>query len=217
MIEHEIYDGINFNIYDGKLGVSVSGGADSALVLFFLLKFNKSKIHIFTFADQQKQLINTKSAIDVVNTCIQLTGNSNLEHHIDYGEIKGIDTLFRNHDLYLKNKIVDYVYTGITKNPPKEVTDSFLEEVPVAVPRDPDVIRDVLWEGSWYRPWTNLNKRDLYNIYKKHNLLDTLFPKTRSCEFYNTDIQEMEEFIRTHKHCGSCWWCEERMWGFGRL
>lgn len=217
MTEYEIYENIKFNMFDGNIGVSVSGGADSALLLYFVLKYSKNKVHVFTFADQKKNIINASVAINVVNTCTLLTENKNLEHHIVYNNKEGLDILFQNHELYLEKKIVDYVYTGITKNPPKEATDTFKEPVPIVAPRDPNVIRNVMWAPNWYQPWTNLNKRDLFNIYKKHNLLETLFPKTRSCEFYTEDTQEMQEYMKTHKHCGECWWCEERLWGFGTL
>jgi 7-cyano-7-deazaguanine synthase in queuosine biosynthesis len=35
-----------------------------------------------------------------------------------------------------------------------------------------------------------------------------IFPITRSCESWTNDFS---------KHCGECWWCKEREWGFGRL
>jgi 7-cyano-7-deazaguanine synthase in queuosine biosynthesis len=44
-------------------------------------------------------------------------------------------------------------------------------------------------------------------IYKILNLETELFPITRSCE--NDDHIE--------SHCGKCWWCQERIWAFGRL
>ena len=53
----------------------------------------------------------------------------------------------------------------------------------------------------------NFDKKELAQIYKEYDLLDTLFPVTRSCEGWQNITG----------HCGKCWWCEERMWGFGKL
>ena len=54
-------------------------------------------------------------------------------------------------------------------------------------------------------------------MYKEANLLDELYPITRSCEYDPTS-----NYFKNIKnpgigHCGKCWWCEERKWAFGTL
>ena len=61
-----------------------------------------------------------------------------------------------------------------------------------------------LHEFGEIRPFFNLDKRQIAELYKQHNLLDTLFPLTVSC-------------ITEITHCGECWFCKERIWGFGKL
>ena len=39
--------------------------------------------------------------------------------------------------------------------------------------------------------------------------LGVLFPVTRSCE--------LKGKLEYYGHCGKCWWCEERQWGFDQL
>jgi len=41
-------------------------------------------------------------------------------------------------------------------------------------------------------------------------LLDSLFPITRTCEENAYDPTIVP-------HCGECVWCQERLWGFGKL
>jgi hypothetical protein len=53
----------------------------------------------------------------------------------------------------------------------------------------------------------------LHDIYEKYNLMDTLYPVTRSCEWVSyTNWPDPG-----NNHCGKCWWCQERVWGFGKL
>ena len=44
-------------------------------------------------------------------------------------------------------------------------------------------------------------------MYTELGIMDSLFTVTRSCE----------SVTLTEGHCGECWWCQERMWGFNRL
>ena len=68
-------EGINFNLYKGPLGLLCSGGADSSLMLYFVLKnyTGKDPIHVFdplTILRFKKTVAVTK----VVNKCVELTG-----------------------------------------------------------------------------------------------------------------------------------------------
>ena len=211
MISYNITDDVKFNVYPGSIGVCVSGGADSALILYFALKYSASTIHIFSLANQEKWLRNTHAAIDVISKCAELTGNYNFVHHIEYKVSQTKENLFVLPMQYLANGTLSTVYTGITKNPPFDVMSTFTLESLENFERDPTVIRSVE-HGEWYIPWTNLDKQDLHKIYQQHNLLDTLFPVTRSCEWINHEWPDPGM-----GHCGKCWWCDERQWGFGRL
>ena len=211
MKTYSITDTVTFNIYPGNLGVCVSGGADSALMLYFVLKYSTEPVYVFSVANQEKKLRNTHAAIDVISRCTELTGNYNLIHHIVYVDAQTKQNLFLLPMDFLAANTVSTVYTGVTKNPPRHVTDTFILETLENHERDPDVVRPVK-QDDWYMPWTNLDKRDLCDIYNKHNLLDTLFPVTRSCEWINQDWADPG-----NGHCGKCWWCEERYWGFGNL
>ena len=103
--------------------------------------------------------------------------------------------------------------SGITKSPPKHVQESFSDSFDLEDKRGEDVeriihVKDYEYYNYYeYRPFFNFDKKELAQIYKEYDLLDTLFPVTRSCEGWQNITG----------HCGKCWWCEERMWGFGKL
>lgn len=204
----------NLDIYDGSIGVSCSGGADSTILLYHLMKHAKGTIHIFTTGNNQRERYNVKVACEVVEKCIRLTGNTNIEHHISYCEVQSFDTLFPKLDFYLKSGIIDMLYTGITANPPKEVSDTF--KLPVSEANRDGNSDLIHHNGKVYTPWYNINKQEIAKMYDEE-LLKDLFAITRSCEYdptssYFDNIENPQD-----GHCGECWWCEERKWAFGRL
>lgn len=211
MKTYNITESVEFNIYPGTLGVCVSGGADSALLLYFLLRYTTSTVHIFSLASQEKWLRNTHASINVVSKCAELTGNYNFVHHITYDAVQTKENLFVLPRQYIADDVISTMYTGVTKNPPFDVTAKFMLETLENLERDPTIVRPVKTD-KWYIPWTNLDKQDLHDIYEQHKLLDILFPITRSCEWLNHAWPDPG-----NGHCGKCWWCEERKWGFGRL
>ncbi len=116
-------------------------------------------------------------------------------------------------------------YSGITKNPPTSLS-MFYEDWYASngikgnwiTERDANTIRD---EGSeenyeyWRQPFTNIDKRAVYQLYAINNVVDDLFPLTRSCESDAKGQQILDG--GPEEHCGKCWWCLERQWAFGRL
>ena len=59
-----------------------------------------------------------------------------------------------------------------------------------------------------YQPWANVDKKFVADIFKKNNLMDTLFPLTRSCV---GTAKQTDNFTR---ECHSCFWCWEKKWAF---
>ena len=72
--------GTNLNIYD-NVGVMLSGGVDSAILLYYLMKHCLNTIHIYTTGSNIKYRRNSIIAPKVVEKCIQLTGNNKVIHH----------------------------------------------------------------------------------------------------------------------------------------
>jgi 7-cyano-7-deazaguanine synthase in queuosine biosynthesis len=200
--------GVTINIHNGSVGISCSGGADSSLLLYILMKYSSSPIHVFTCVLDDKNRSSVLSSTNVIKKCIDLTGNYNISHHLHFVKSgKSIDELFRNQSFFLQNKIIDILYTGITSNPPLEIQDTFSELSLENHERHPDVKRMEYIQGPVYMPFTNVNKKIIAKMYTELGLTDSLYPVTRSCE--STTL--------TQGHCGQCWWCQERNWGFGKL
>ena len=205
-------NGLDFRLYHGDLGVNLSGGVDSSLLLYILMKFSKNKIHAFTISSDEKYRINSKTSVDVINRCIDLTGNFNISHHTLYQPLQNVDNLHYLPKQFLTDCRIDMMYTGITANPPIEVCNTFADDRIES--RDFEISKQTVFEKErYYNPWANYHKQIIRDIYKHFEILDSLFPLTRSCEYYRTDTHD----IAVNYHCGQCWWCQERLWGFGRL
>lgn len=200
---------VNIDIHEGPLGVSCSGGADSSLLLYILMKYATDPIHVFTCVLDSKNRSTIKSASNVLSKIIDLTGNYNVYHHFHFvKEGKNIEELFRQQMQFVENKTINWLYTAITQNPPFDVQRTFKEPSRENHERHPLIERSVYMQDlPVYMPFTNFNKQIIAKIYSELNLVNNLLPVTRSCE----------SITLTEGHCGECWWCEERFWAFEKL
>jgi 7-cyano-7-deazaguanine synthase in queuosine biosynthesis len=208
--------GVNLDIYDGPIGVSCSGGADSSILLYYLMREKLDTIYIFTTGNNQRDRKNVAATVQVVEKLIQLTGNSNIEHHISYCDVQKTENLFPK--LVKYEGTINILYTGITSNPPKEVLDTF--NLPVHAEQFERLQKNkplLQRNNTIYTPWFNIDKKKIAEMYSEAGLMEELFPLTRSCEYDPTSgfFKNIED--PGMGHCGECWWCEERNWAFGRL
>ena len=200
-----------------KIGIKLSGGADSSIVCYMLAKYAKEErpditIYPITGISLAKpyQEIFAKRVIDKI------------EGLLDYKFGEHIAESVRNdHYIVDQTKIVEKAYNklnldmhfaGITANPePDDAPELFLD--PTALPSDDRSKKQIKRpqttpsSSTWY-PLINVDKKGVKEHYERLGVLDTLFPITRSCEDITTDFSS---------HCGKCWFCLERKWGFGRL
>ncbi len=191
------------HLHPGPIGVSCSGGADSSVLLYILMSQCIKPIHIFTCASKLKNYNSAFTTAEVIDRCIHLTGNNNVFHHVHYVDEQTKENLFYPDEF----KNVYLLYTAVTQNPPSEISSKFYNKISEQE-REPGSIKALYAdENRLYMPFSNIDKREIFNIYKELNLLETLFPVTRSCESLSL----------TKGHCGQCWWCEERLWAFGKL
>ena len=208
-------DKVEFNIPNKftKIGVKVSGGADSALVAYMLAQYklqerNDLHIHPMTCVASTKpyQEIYSKKVIDAI------TKNTGVEFAYHFvGKARTDDDL--PEDTYIKDQTnyfeslvqdntVQCTFSGITQNPP------VLFDVDGPIDDRSKTKKYIRKTFTAWTPLINVDKQGVAQFYKKYNLLDWLFPVTRSCEKHTNDFD---------KHCGWCWFCQERKWGFGRL
>jgi 7-cyano-7-deazaguanine synthase in queuosine biosynthesis len=62
------------------------------------------------------------------------------------------------------------------------------------------------------RPFINKDKQAVYHAYRDLDMMEQLYPHTYSCETIPDNYDTMD-FV----HCGHCFFCLERYWGFGRI
>lgn len=211
------------------IGIWMSGGADSSLLCYLLAKKIRDedlpyKIQPLTVQKRP----NIFESIPVRNKIAELLGAEHIfQDHIIYNAPKEgwktenyLSMFASKNRENIRNNKFQILFSGITTNPPIEVQQNFqwgvLEDVEKK--RGTGVIKDTIryftesednkeYEFFESKPFFNIDKKIIADLYKENNLLETLFPLTRSCE------------DRTYLtgHCGKCWWCEERMWAFRKL
>lgn len=223
-----------------NVGIKMSGGADSSIIAYMLFKLVKEQrpditLHAITMNHPEKafQVPFAKQVIEWLENHFGIKIGS---HSVSLGTMYGDysdDQEILMHQAY-KLYDLDCHFLGVTCNPFDYQTHPTLVEKW----KFRDIERDnsfsptqkgLVSDGNAYqptakivylmpdnanqpvdsiRPFHSVDKKAVAEIYQHFRLMDTLFPLTRSCEKETTDFSQ---------HCGKCWWCGEREYGFGRL
>lgn len=176
-----------------KINILFSGGMDSSILLYLLLKerelTNRSvDISCYSFGESSTR----KSISDVLEylnnrftTEIGLTTRSN-----KYKIRELVDLILSTNG--------GYVFTGCNK----VVEDKFTPTV--YIPGDTPPWRGPAFNEKHIRPFIELDKIQILNIYIQEHVLDML-PLTNSCG------------IQGKVKCGGCYFCLERKWAMDSL
>jgi tRNA(Ile)-lysidine synthase TilS/MesJ len=177
---------------DKKYGIMLSGGLDSAVLLYLLIRQEpKIQLQPFTidktdgascYANPIVKHFNKKFNLSIPETIY--VGDSRAHHRVQ--STTAVIDIFNN---YLVNRL----FIGINQNPPE------LDHLPGAPQRDkksndPRIIF----------PFVDLYKTDIIEMMFKHNQQDLIYI-THSCT---------EQSIG---RCNRCWQCTERSWSFSKL
>ena len=218
-------DNLNIDMYDGNIGVAVSGGADSALLLYILMKNITSPITIVSCGNGLTNNQEPVNALKITNEIMKLTGKKNIHFMTHWAENKQLTSTFQK-ELLVDILKLDVMYFGFTRPPSKDdIVEFDTQNVAAAGGIDKGLIRKTYWskdgelvdifgpkaEGfklpvSVASPFININKKEIAKLYKILDI-ENLYSMTRSCESLTV----------LDAHCGECWWCKERMWAFGKL
>lgn len=203
------------------VGIQVSGGLDSALLLFLTAKAIQESgldikiqpISVF-IPTKVKNIAATDAIIDKVR---ELTGvdfiNDGIVFDMPLAETSTFDgkkdRFFINmiRDLF-HNGTIDFEYNGNTKNPPDEARAGWKNDEHRQKNRDNAT--SVYTTSHSASPHYCMDKGDIINLYIKYNLLEEIAPLTCSCDENIAIVRKYETTVP----CGTCWWCEERKYGF---
>jgi hypothetical protein len=181
--------GITENI---SYGLLLSGGLDSAILLYLLILENKNlKIQPFTipkydgaylYADPIIEFFNKKFSLNIPKTI--KVGNPDSHH--SQQNVSAVKEIFKNYH-------IDQLFIAINTIPES------LKDYPGAPNRakaslDPKIVF----------PFVDLTKDKILSILFESNL-EELIPLTHSCT------------EQTEGRCKVCWQCKEREWAFNQL
>lgn len=182
----------------------------------------------------------------IIEAVKELTGRGVDHHHIFYaeGHTHNKDNApYENGqekmtDLAIEELKLDCIYSGVSKNPPIPELYEFFEKNSERfglkyeklvdyidtrdvtrdqdTPRMDEVYMNVRYSQlvTRYRPFINYDKIETRKAYEYYNVLDKLYPLTYSCEIPAKPDVDRTKFSG---HCGHCFYCLERWYGFGRI
>jgi hypothetical protein len=178
-----------------RVGVLVSGGADSAILLYILTKLNLDngnpcELIPFTVPKTDDALLYAKSVISYINKSLNcqlpettVVGNPYLHHS---------KQVWSGRNEAMEKYNVDIMVYGSQKTPPKEEL-----EVDWEYPYRPEKIHYI--EEKIYCPFALVDKRNTIDLYRIFNQMD-LLALTHSCT------------EQTIGQCNRCLYCKEREW-----
>lgn len=215
--EYILYDdrGLKVDFYldlldDFKnIGVMLSGGPDSAFVLYWLAKC----IHENDLDNTILPMIGWelpanyqpfKQVKYILDFIKKEFPNSNIlqEYTYCYPEklVNNNKGLYEQHKVkFIESGLIDHYINGVVAAPLFE--DIFLGAI--SVNRDKD--RRGIALRNRRGPFQQVDKKFIAYQYKKYDLMDNLFPNTVSCVHPD----------KAGTPCRQCWWCMERWWAFG--
>ncbi len=187
-----------------KIGVLLSGGMDSAIMLFLLLKEIKDNNLTVDLTVYNVPNVNDDAAVyagkiikfleEYFNTAIKFKS-------IGAGDAEPLKLIRQPASEILATKEIDIVYSGQNQFPPEaRLWTAYKQAEGNFVRRDPTLPDPV----NARFPFIKLYKNHILDLYRQFNILE-LAAITHSCTMQKTGI------------CGECLWCVERAWAFTQL
>lgn len=166
-------------------GVFLSGGMDSALLLYLVAKEAPSCIQPFTVAKHDGAALYVQPIIDWISKYLSVEINSTIfigDPYLPHQQIVG-DALRK----VINHNLADIIYVG---------DNAYLEE---ELPEGPKRVK--FRNQAVKYPLFDMTKDEILKMYVEHGIMD-LLPLTHTCT---------EQAIG---RCNICWQCRERAWAF---
>jgi len=227
---------IPFNKEWKDVAISLSGGADSALLAYLicdLAKEHNTSIHIINHVRMWKtRPWQQHDADKVYNWLLQRFYHITFKRHtnfiapdIEYGNIgpnltdeygkrvSGDNIQQRAYGEFVCNKYnIDAYYNAVTRNPRLGLFNGMRERDIDPSENNKHLERMIHMGVEVLHPFRFIDKSEIVKKYKELNLMD-LFEITRSCEgeFDGIDYKTYipGQYVPV---CGRCFWCKEREW-----
>lgn len=209
-----------------KIGIHVSGGADSAILLYIVCRYIKDNdlditVLPITSCIIQKPIM-MEGTFRVTNKVRELFNYDIpflLDNFLYYRGRKIFKFTNEVHKNMLSEGVVDMIIGAGTGWASEIVlkTNNMWYDRPLWRDKElnPSQYEPILEEDGTptgytiYKPFIRVDKKFTVEMYDLYGVRDTLFPVTRSC---------IDKFSKTEgwsKPCKKCWWCRERYWAFG--
>jgi hypothetical protein len=187
-----------------KIGVMLSGGMDSAIMLFLLLKeIKENNLNVdLTVYNVPNVVDNAAVYSRQVIEYLENYFNIKLKYvNIGDGRAEPLKLIRGPAGQLLKSQQADVLYSGQNQFPSEAANwNSYKEASGNFVRRSPDLPEE---DHAKY-PFIKLYKKHILELYRLFDQLD-LAKITHSC----TTLKE--------EKCHRCLWCEERAWAFSEL
>jgi hypothetical protein len=224
-----LIDGIEISFDQSwkRIGISLSGGADSALLSYLILKNTTADIYFTT----QIRMWKTRPwqryiAKDVVGWFREKFNNriEHLENFVppemeepnttyitdEYGKSKpGNRIILRAYNEYVAHTHkLDAWYAGVNLNPTELFNGAPIDRNVATIP-----VKMTHMGIPVIHPFVNVQKDWIIRQYIKYDIGE-LLETTRSCEgeFENLNYTNYKPY-QPVPACGECFWCKEREWG----
>lgn len=206
-----------------SIWIALSGGVDSAALLFLIVNYlydNKCTTQItpWCIVDSTRpgNQIDAQRIVDAITDIIPYPYINQMKVNWITKQPGGNKAeLTKPHWLQMRDsRNYDLYCSALSSGPSIEEMkqnvnfyNAFIEQTTVNEDRNPDVvkqeiIKDDVVKTIWY-PFINKDKKFIAKIYDQYNLMDSIFPITKSC------------VDRNHTPCMKCFWCYEKNWAFG--
>jgi hypothetical protein len=218
-----------------SVGISISGGADSALLAFLICNLNRNNhttIHIINHIRMWKTRPWQQHDAEQVYKWLthkfyktQFVRHTNfIAPELEYGsigpsltdeygkQVSGDNIQQRAYAEFIchKHDIPAY-YNAVTRNPPIELGG--MKERDVKRTEENVHLEIMQHMDKWaLHPFRFIDKKWILEQYRRSDLME-LFNLTRSCEGEFSDINYQSYTSGQHVPiCGECFWCKEREW-----
>lgn len=220
-----------------SVAVSVSGGADSALLAYLVCKLGQPNPNFTVHVISHTRMWKTRpwQSYDSLQVFNWLTSNYpsiTFKRHVnfiapeleygnigpsikdEYGKTVSGDNIEQRAfaEFVCKTENVDAYYNGVTRNP-RNVDFKGMTERDIEPSSDNIHLRAMQHMGFWaLHPFRFVEKNQIMRLYNKLGIND-LRDITRSCEgeFEGIDYTTYKRGQEVPT-CGECFWCKEREW-----